>query len=93
MRNSKQAWLLSPPHMSWRGRPNEVTASLIIAALPAREKTRVEMKVVSVPEPLRPGRGIMICLGWLRLFQTIVSKDYKPRAKTFTGGGMIHKAS
>lgn len=23
------------------------------------------------------GRGILICLGWLRLFQTIVAKDYK----------------
>jgi len=35
-----------------------------------------------LPQPLHPGREILICLGWLRLFQTIVSKDYKPREKT-----------
>ena len=60
---------------------------------PVRGKPSKSVPSLSLPQPLRPGRGIMICLGWLRLFQTIVSKDYKPRAKTFTGCGMIYTAS
>ena len=56
---------------------------------PAGGKPSTNETPLSLHQPLHPGRGIMICLGWLRLFQTIVSKDYKPRAKTFTGCGII----
>jgi hypothetical protein len=55
---------------------------------PSKDDTSLRL-----PQPLHPGRGILICLGWLRLFQTIVSKDYKPLAKTFAGCGMIDTAS
>ena len=44
MRNSKQTQLLSAQRMSWRGKPNEVTACLTIAALLATEMMHVGTK-------------------------------------------------
>jgi hypothetical protein len=51
----------------------------------ARQKSRMTKRLAPQrAEPVQPSRGLLICLGWLRLFQQIVAPSYAMAARRGT---------